>query len=341
MPMNRFGRPVQEAFFNFAGNPVLIRVAGKHLARRFFRPFAHLQATAITSEIRLTIELWDEHETDTPFPVTCDPVETGYGLSESEQANGILTSSADGACLTFRQANTLAMLDRNQGVILGCCRSEESGCFDLAKPLISLLSVWYYDRRIYFLHAGLAAKEEQGLLFCGPGGSGKSTTLLSCVLDKFHYLADDITGIRFDDGEGCTGFSVFNSVCMEQQNVLNNFKQFAIHAHKGRCNRDKWVLFLSELFPRYCASWVRVKAIVLPRIFNGAYTRFVQASKAEALLRLAPSTLFFIRPSLPKQEAFEKLADLVSRLPAYWLNLGRDRKSTTRCVNEILAKAKG
>ena len=87
--------------------------------------------------------------------------------------------------------------------------------------------------------------------------------------------------------------------------------------------------------PARVKPFVPVRAIALPIIVDAARSRLSAASRAEALRRLAPSTLMQM-PFGATPERFAKLARLATSVPAFRLELGRDIDGIALRVNELL-----
>jgi hypothetical protein len=101
---------------------------------------------------------------------------------------------------------------------------------------------------------------------------------------------------------------------------------------------NKCLVLLSPLFPGQLRDSVPIRALALPRIVDAPTTRYRSASKVDALLRLAPSSLFALAPR-PGAHDFRMLTRLVEHVPSYWLELGRDLAEIPHCVEKLLAEA--
>ena len=73
----------------------------------------------------------------------------------------------------------------------------------------------------------------------------------------------------------------------------------------------------------------------MPRVTGARDTRIVPASAAQALLALAPSTLF----QLPGAESakFRRMSQIAKSLPAYTLESGTDWTQIPRALQELIA----
>jgi hypothetical protein len=79
--------------------------------------------------------------------------------------------------------------------------------------------------------------------------------------------------------------------------------------------------------------------VALPRVVDSEETSFCPASKGEALLALAPTSVMFL-PSAsprPRRRSLDKIAKLVERVPCCWLKLGRDVNHIPDAVRRMVA----
>jgi hypothetical protein len=86
-----------------------------------------------------------------------------------------------------------------------------------------------------------------------------------------------------------------------------------------------------------------VRAVVLPRVAQIPVSLLRQATTAEALLRLAPSSVLqlpFIKPA----DALQRMAEMLRHVPSYWLDLGTDFDSiplrVADALNDAMASAR-
>jgi hypothetical protein len=215
----------------------------------------------------------------------------------------------------------------------------ELSLYERGKPLHVPLTLWYSDREIQLVHAGLVARNGEGVLLAGPGGSGKSTSALTCLGAGFRFLGDDYAGLELRGDGTIVGHSVFGSTWLEPEQ-LRRFPSLAPHAIHGRLPSErKPMVLLSPMFSDRLERSVPIRALALPRVADAAITRVHRASRAEALKQMVPSSLFeqLLRPGA---RGFQRLAQLVDRVPTYWLELGRSLESIPRAVEELLAEAR-
>jgi hypothetical protein len=326
-----------EVHYRFANLEVRVRIAGRELAQHFRRPIAHLDAgEAPPSAPQLAIDLWDEQETGVPCPVV--PADDRIG-STWDVGNGIFTASVDNRFIGYEHRQSRTWLDRKTQRMIGWTASgKDLSLYERGKPLLLLVSLWYHDRDMRVIHSGLVSRNGHGVLFPGMGGSGKSTSTLACLCSGFDYLGDDYIGLQVLADGSFMGHSLYNSTWLEPDHMAR-FPLLPPHAIRGnRPEENKCLVLLSPLFPGRLRGSVPIRALALPRIVDAHTTRCRPASKVDALLRLAPSSLLALAPRSGVRD-FQMLTRLVERVPSYWLELGRDLTQIPKCVEKLLAEA--
>jgi len=320
---------VSVSYYRFAGRLARVRVVGKELSREVERPFAHLRLNADTEDTpELLIDLWDETATG----VCGDP----HDLSMPPEQGANITASPDGRVVFYEVANITTVLDRARRHIIGwTTAADQLTIYQRSRPLTGPLLLWLMDCGVPALHAGLVAKDGRGLLIGGPSGAGKSTVSLACAQAGFDYLADDHIGLEVTQPGSYLGHSLFCSANLEPGH-LGRFPSLFSQGIRGRLVQDdKSMVLLSGASHRLGTS-VPIRAVVLPRVTSSPHTTWRRAARPEALLRIAPSSLFLAHARGLK-DTFQELARLLQSVPAYWVELGRDISEIPDRLSEILS----
>jgi len=314
-----------------AGYCASVEIVGSDLATTMRRAFSHL-ITAVAGPPDLTIRVWDA-------------AATGVGVAgeltrarrRDDEVDILLRVSEDGRYVCERRDLSVSWLDTESSSIVGCVSSASNQYLDeRARPHHKLISAWLDERGVQFVHAGLIdGGGDTGILFVGSGGAGKSTSSVACLRAGLGYLGDDFVGIERDTG-GYLGHGLFSS-CLLNVHHLERFpdlKPHAVAAHQAF--EEKSILYLEDVFPGALRRSVRIAAIMLPRVVRKQQTIFRRASKAEALFAIAPTSVMFL--PRPSQRAFDRVAELAERVPAYWLELGSDVDRIPDAVRALAAE---
>jgi hypothetical protein len=324
---------IRESSYLLAGRTVTLRLVGHRIGAALPRALAHLAMPHIEAKPDLLIEAWDEAETGVGTPVT--------RARDDHSAPGTTTASADGRYVVFEQATTKSVLDRpGQHIVSWIASAERLTQYELGRPWHSELLLWQRDLGLMPVHAGFIERGGHGVLLGGPGGSGKSTTALVCMGAGWSYLADDYVGIQSRPEGGFTGHGIYCSAHLEPEN-LERFPEFVAGAIPGKLSReDKSLVLLSGVAGSALGGTAEIRMLALPRVMDQPKTTFRPAGRAEALLRLAPSSLLLLPFAGLGQSGFQTLGALVQQVPAYWLELGRDRAQLPGAVADLLAHAR-
>ena len=328
---------VQTSWWRFAGRRVRGRIAGRGLAQHFGRPFAHLlvdEPSGIAPD--LTIDLWDGEDTGIPLPTTS--LGSTFRWHDS---GGTSTVSTDSRYYIHELFESWAILDRKARRILGwTASSERLSLYERGKPLRVLLSVWLNDRGVQMIHAALVSRDGRGVLLPGRGGAGKSTSALSCLLAGLEYLGDDYVGLEHLGDGSFAGHSLYDSTWLEPDHLVR-FPLLVPHAISGVLSWErKRLVHLSEVLPERLARTVPIRLMVLPRVTRTPSTRAQPTSKTEALLAMAPTSMFELTPRVGAQ-GFARLAALVAHVPTYRLELGEELAEIPACIDDLLAQIAG
>jgi hypothetical protein len=310
---------ISHSYYILAGALVQFRIVGRELARRLRLPFAHLAKSHGIGEIpQLTIELWDRAETGIECP------ETGWRTPSEDRH------------VAYRFHGTRIHFDRKSGHMVGSVASAETlSLYESGRPLHPPLAQWLNDQRVPLIHAGLVSKGGKGVLLAGAGGSGKSTTALTCLEAGYRYLSDDLLGLQASSNGSFIGHSLYNSTYLEPDHI-SRFSKLERHAvRNGDNTEDKMLVLLSEIFPTRLEPAANISVIALPRVSHQSESKFSLAPKSKALFALAPSSRN-VNKALGMAD-FAMLVQLVERVPCYWLDLAQDLEEIPRCVDKLLA----
>ena len=181
-------------------------------------------------------------------------------------------------------------------------------------------------------HAGLVAAGDVGVLIAGPEGVGKTSAALKCFMAGFDFLSDDQIALVSSDG-ALAGHSLYNAVQVQPE-WLPQLTSLPPRVLDRDSVEGKIGVFLSEVAPGRLRRSVPVRALVLPRLGPNRPTGVVPASKADALMRIAPSTLF--QPLGAGTDGLRVLRRLVESVPSYWLDPGEDASSIPASVRQVL-----
>ncbi len=293
----------------FAGRRVRLRVAGRALADRVVRPFAHLcVAVNEGAHVSLTIDLWDREGEGAPAECCAAPGET-------------TDVSLNGRFLLQVTPHTRVAFDRSRASIVGCSDgTREVGVYERGKPLARFLAEWYADVAVPVVHAGFVETGEEGVLLAGKGGSGKSTLSVACASAGLGFLGEDYTAVEFTPDGGVIGHSAYGSAFLSP-GADRWCGPLTGHLIASTDDAEpKSVVLVGDVWPDRLRRSAPVRAVALCSVADVDGFDITALSKPAALLAIAPSCLLQIHGR--RRNSLDTIAQLVERVPCFRLRLG-------------------
>ena len=293
----------------------------------------HLSTEAVPElPASLTVDVWDERTVHVPYPSENDstPGETTW-----PSGHGILAVSPATRFVRYDCNSWVTWIDRAQGRIVAWrANADRLSMHERTRPMPFLLPVWYGDRGMQIVHAGLVARDDSGILLCGANGAGKSTTSLACLVGGLDFLSDDHVGLE-QRGDEFVGHSVFSSTRLEPDHLSQTFPSLLQHAIPSfEWFETKSLVMVGEAMPERVRKSVPIRAIALPVIVDSPSSNLEPVTRAQALRALAPSTLMQM-PFGATPDRFHQLASLAGRVPSFRIELGRDVSAIATRVRDL------
>ncbi|MEI6331192.1 MAG: hypothetical protein WCP16_18265 [Pseudanabaena sp. ELA645] len=334
-----------EYFLQIADFSICLKFAGNALIDYVIPALAHLK-TAVRDRPDLTICLWDRTSTHTDLPANISDLANLIKTDLSENFDvDILPEkiSANDVGKSIRSS-----FDFGLGIInVLNLQSNQAYCWfeDVVRipywykcsPLQFVLNIWMDARQYQYVHAGAIGYADGGVLLVGKGGSGKSSTSLTCLNSPLLYAGDDYCLMTTEPQPYV--YSLYNSAKLKGKADLERFPHLANMITNGdRLDTEKAILFLNDHYPDQVWRGFPIKAVLVPKVTGARDTTYHPISAALALRALAPSTIYQLRSS--KQMALSRMSALVQQVLCYRLDLGTDMGQIPLVIARILEKQK-
>ncbi len=319
-----------DRFYSIAGFKIRLRFAGAALIPYMTPALAHL-ATEPVSDPALTVCLWDSASTSTLMPPP------PWKTDDYRERGEIRGFSNERIHTTFQWgASALSILDTEQNLATYWVKTvEQIPYWETGAPLRTIFHSWMSKRGIQLVHGGAVGIPSGGVLLVGKGGSGKSTTALSCLNSELFYASDDYCLLTSEPTP--TVFSIYSTGKKNADDVQRLPFLKSLISNPERLDSEKALYFINEHFPEKILSSCPLRAILIPRITGEAKTTLKAASPAMGLAALAPSTIFQL-PGADK-EAFQSMGKVVRQVQCYSLNLGTDIGQVPKVILELLSRS--
>ncbi|MBN1271357.1 MAG: serine kinase [Candidatus Aminicenantes bacterium] len=316
-------------FYEIAGSRVCFRFAGSALVPLISPAFAHLKVTC-DKKPELTVLIWDSFSTKTALPAT---PRLGENIRALTKRWRILNKRF--LLLFYPENKTLYMLDKCRNTAVFWVQNYRKIVqYEIGSPLLAIFNLWFRCRSIQLVHAGAVGGPEGGVLIVGKGGSGKSTTVLSCLENGLLYTGDDYCLLSANPIPYV--YSIYSTAKIFTRDKYRfPGLEPALMNISVRENIDKSVFSIHRIFPRKILRRFPLKAVVIPKIIEGACPRLVKASSASGLLALGPSTLFQL-PGYDRQ-MFQNLGRVVKMVPNYVLECSKNFSQNAVLISRLLS----
>jgi hypothetical protein len=308
---------VEEAEIDLAGRRILIRFAGAAIKDRLLPSLAHaVRGSGRASELQILA--FDTQTSDISLPALDLLPRPGAGTTPVHR-------SADLSFVFHAYESAISLLDTEASTAVYCVADAATLPFwEVAAPFRTLLNWWFTSIGSLMVHSGAVGRPSGGVLISGPEGAGKSTTALSCLRGGLLYASDDYVVI---DTERLHIHQLYASAKLEWGHREGFQELLPSPVNEGEAKALGFVDVSSTVdFP--------LRAVVVPRIAHSTGTSYREGSAAAALLSMGPSTVL----QLPGdgEAVFERLADLLRRIPVFDLDIGTDPDGIARAVEELL-----
>ncbi|BAQ61474.1 hypothetical protein GM3708_1880 [Geminocystis sp. NIES-3708] len=314
-------------YYQIAGFNICLNFASSDLISKIIPALYHLKIDEVSSA-DLNIYLWDSHSTGVKIPPP------PWQRNHLQKRGEIIGLNSDKIYTSFQWgANALSLLDleRNLG-IYWVNNANFVPYWETSSPLRSILQVWLSQKNIQLIHGGAVGLPDGGVLLVGKGGSGKSTTALSCLDSELFYLSDDYSLITTNPIP--RAHSVYSTGKKKPDDVDRLPFLKPIISNSDRLGEEKALYFLHEHFPEKIIKTFPLKAVLIPRITGEKDSYLEKTSSIMGLSSLIPSTI----KQLPHtgEQACKIMTNVVNQLPCYYLNLGTEIKQISSIIFNFL-----
>jgi hypothetical protein len=284
-------------------------------------------------DVDLAIFLWDSRTAHTKLP------DIPWKISEKTIPGEIWTYDDEFLTIVYNPSNeTILLLNKSTNIGIYWVRDSSAIPYhDQASPLRLIFQRWMRTRQFQVVHAGAVGLPEGGILLAGKGGSGKSTTSLSCLNSELLYAGDDYC-LLADHSEPYV-YSLYNTGKLNVQDIDRFPSLKPALYEKWQVVGEKALYFFHRYFPLKMSTGFPVHAILIPEITGRVSTKLKRVSPAKGFLALAPTTIYQV-PKADQSEANHNLDRFVRKVPNYILEVGSDLSQIPKLIIDLLRSVK-
>jgi hypothetical protein len=207
--------------------------------------------------------------------------------------------------------------------------------YEIGSPLLAVLHWWFSRRHLQLIHAAAVGRIDGGVLIVGKGGSGKSSTALSCLQSDLLYTGDDYCLIS--NKSRPIVYSLYSTGKLNDKDVsLFPYLKPSLYKSDRPGNQNKAIYFIHRCFPEKTLKRFPLKAVLIPKLTGHSSPRIEKIPPASGLLALGPSTVF----QLPgfEEQTFRNLSEVVKKVPCYKLELAKGRDKNASVLSRFLSR---
>ncbi len=203
--------------------------------------------------------------------------------------------------------------------------------YERAEPLRAEVH-WALTSDVRFLaHASAVGDQRGALLLTGRGGAGKTTTVLAALDDGLHFVGDNYVLISLAGEPTVHGLYGTAKLWPETLERLPGLKPYV--RTFDVLDDEKFVVDIWRYRPESVVNELPIRAVVVSEVTGARETRISPCTRVDAMLALAPTTVF----QLPKTDhGLLGFSELVRRVPTFKLDLGGDLPSGPRALSRLL-----
>lgn len=289
-----------------------IETYGSFDAVAYVRSLQHLKLD--TEKADVSLKLIESKSTGSA------PPEAWWKWKEIDAYNGELLGFGEGYNAVFNSTDlSFVFIDYNAGLIIYWAHDfSKLPVNETTAPLRNILSSWFRYSAFFLCHAAGVGLSTGGVLLTGKGGSGKSTSTLSCLQSDLKLAGDDFLLVNSENGKAYSlyGVAKLNADQFERFGYLQK-----LIANIDQVPEEKGHVYVNEEFPGKMVSELAITSILLPTVTGKRDTYIEKCSKIDAIKALVPSSVWILKSDL---QSVEKMKKLIARLPTYRLFAGTD-----------------
>lgn len=312
-------------YYQLGSHHLCLEFAGQYLQTILADAFAHLRTNG-PLEDSFAIRIWDCNEQRLPLPSLDWNVLHAHGYRGFSDSNYCFHYFESIGALSF-----VNLEEKRAYYVVRDARALP--WWVRGSPLQVILGIWLRSQGTQLTHVAAVGDDKHCVLLAGKGGSGKTTTALSCVLGGLNYLGEDYCLLT--PGESPLVHSIYQTAKWTPQTrrFYPEFEHFVTNPESGV--EEKSLLFYQQMFPERIQTALPARAVISLSVGDADMPRIRATALSTSLKNLSLSTVrqlpFFDTTTLNLLRSF------ATGLQHFEIQLGFDRGANVNAIRVILA----
>jgi len=314
-------------YYQIAGTTVCLNFAGASLLPQLTPALGHLKMEApVFSDV--IINVWDTISTGVQMiPPPCEWAD----FTDRGDIWGFNSKRIKTAFHWSEYSVNVMDLETNTGVYW----VKNPGAFPYwvySSPFRTIINWWMEKNNGQLLHAAAVGTENGAVLITGKGGTGKSTTALTCLNAGMKYLGDDYVIVKTYPEP--TVYSLYSTAKLNVDDIHKFPALKPLTGKKVKDDQEKDVLYLFPNLKGQIVNQMPLKAILTPEIQKTEKTTIEPVS----FWPIQRAMSFTTMSQLPGVGSHTQkyISDFISRLPCYTLKPGSNLDLIPQTIVDFL-----
>lgn len=316
-----------KVFFDIAGTKVCLNFAGNSLMLQLTPALEHLRIDK-PMETDVTINAWDTVSSGVQMvPPPCN----WSDFTDRGDIWGFNSKRIKTAFHWSEYSVNVFDLSTNTGVYW----VKNPAAFPYwvySSPFRTLIHWWMEKNNCQLLHAAAVGTADGAVLITGKGGTGKSTSALSCLDGGMRYLGDDYIIVRYNPEP--VVYSLYSTAKLN----VNDMHRFpvlkALAGNRVKEDQEKDVLYLYPELKHQIVNETPLKAILTPQIQTSENTNIEPASFWPVQRAMSFTTMSQLPGVGSHTQDF--IARFIAKLPCYVLKPGSNLSLIPETISRFL-----
>lgn len=198
------------------------------------------------------------------------------------------------------------------------------------------------SRNLFYLHAAGASKNGHKILFVSEGGKGKSTNVLSLLLDGWQYLSDDSVFLKYNNKKQVKAISLTSELRLKIHNPILKKMELGFLQKLSKKNyglESFYQVNIASVMPNRVVKSFVPNLILFCSLSRYNFSVLKPINRPEAVLYLIDqSKSIFLGGKLAKNNG-AILFDLINQAKSYILEIGKDIQRDKLYLSDLISKS--